>query len=345
MKITSIILNPPVARGSDMKLMFIFKRIASRIFWKCMGLASRPIKASLWYRYLFVDYDHQIYPDNVWYREHAERNFDVVSLGSSGGRWAYDWQSAGVKGMNWAQQPQTLIDDFRILKNFHSILRKGGTVIITIMPFTSLNKKTGVMDTLKYLPTLYWDVVQDMPYLSQAQKLRAYPILFRKSGIKAAINHILRLERPIKDWRVDVEINPMTDEKLELDSRAWMDGWAKQFSIKDFEAPLTMKNAEGRNIRIGVMREMIDFCIERGYRPVYVVPPVSPALAKHFTIKFREVYINDFLRDVDRTVEKFDYTNDCEFADNRLYFNSFFLNKPGRERFTRRLVKDLMLKS
>lgn len=316
-------------------------RLLKRLVLKVLGRLSRPIKASIWYRSKFVDFNHQIYPDNVWYREHDDRNFDVVNLGSSGGKWAFDWNAVGVKGMNWAQQPQTLIDDFRLFRNFHSILKKDGVVLITIMPFSGLNKKTGVMDTFKYLETFYWDVQQELPYLAEAQRLRSYPILFGKPAIKAGIKHLLGRERTAVDVRQTLDHNPMSAEELERDAENWIRGWARQFGISDFEAPLTQENQAGWKVRIQVMRELIDFIVERGYRPVYVIPPVEHHLAIRFTPRFRELYIMNFLKEVDRPVKLLDYTNDPDFSSVDYFFNSFFLNKKGRELFSRRVWHDL----
>ena len=324
-----------------MDIISLPKNIMRRIVGKCLSVASRPVKASLWYRCLFVDYDHTTYPDNVWYREHDERNYDIVSLGSSGAKWAYDWNAAGLKGMNWAQQPQTLIDDFRLLKNFHSILKKNGVVLITIMPFTGLNKRTGVIDTFKYLETLYWDVVKDMPHLADAQRLRTYPILLGKPAVRAAIRHILGREKQVRDWRLDIEDNPMTPEALRRDARMWMEGWSRQFGIKDFDAELTEENQQGRKIRVKVMQDMVDFCLERGYRPVYVIPPVTNSLLSCYSDKFRKRYFYDYLQEVGRNVRLLDYLGDPEFSDDDLYFNSFFLNKRGRGFFTKRVFKDI----
>lgn len=44
-----------------------------------------------------MDTEHQVYPDNTWYRTHNERNFDVVVLGSSGAKWAFDFQIFRLK--------------------------------------------------------------------------------------------------------------------------------------------------------------------------------------------------------------------------------------------------------
>lgn len=75
-----------------------------------------------------------IYPTNLWYREHLERNFEVVSLGGDIAQWDFQLNSAKEKRMNWGLRNQTLIQDFVVLKNFFSILKPTG---IVIFPFFS----------------------------------------------------------------------------------------------------------------------------------------------------------------------------------------------------------------
>lgn len=161
-----------------------------------LKIASLPIKKSVWYNSLFVGADGETYPDNNWYRKHNERNFDLINLGSSGGKWAFDYSDFDIKAMNWAQQPQTLLEDFNLLRNYHSILKKGGVVLITIMPFTGLNKTTGVQDAIKYLKIDAHEPIQ--PHELQKAKLFAdYPILMGKEAIKAGLKYILKKEKSI----------------------------------------------------------------------------------------------------------------------------------------------------
>lgn len=303
------------------------------------------IEKTNWYKSMFIDINHETYPDNVWYRKHDERNFDVVNLGSSGGKWAFDYSGLNIKGMNWAQQPQTLLEDYNLLRHFHSILKQGGYVLITIMPFTGLNKKTGLMDAMKYVKfDIQGEPIQ--PYMfKEAQRYATYPILFKKPAVKALIKYLLG-----KDKKVEVpaetllDYNPMTLPELEADAKRWIDGWKRQFGISDFDAPLTKGNEEGRAYRINLMQTLIDFCMERGYKPVYVIPPVTEHLAKYYTPKFEETYIYGYLQAVNRDVLTLDYSKDDDFRKNEnLFFNSFFLNKQGRQIFTRRVLNDLGL--
>lgn len=296
-----------------------------------------------WYKSFFVDVDHETYPDNTWYRNHDERNFDVVNLGSSGGKWAFDYAETGIKGMNWAQQPQTLLEDFNLLRHYHSILRKGGYVLITIMPFTGLNKQTGIRDAMKYLKIdTQGEPIQ--PYMfNEARRYAEYPILFKKPAVKALIRFLLGKDKPSINNKPNMEYNPMSEAELRQDTVRWMSGWKRQFAIDDFEAPLTEQNRKGREYRIGLMRQLIDFCIERDYQPVYVIPPVTEYLVKEFTPKFRDIYIYDFLKQVDREIPLLDYSQEKSLMDKDMYFNSFFMNLRGRKLFTKRVLKDLKL--
>ncbi len=296
-----------------------------------------------WYKSLFIDINHQIYPSNIWYRKHNERNFDIVNLGSSGGKWAFDYNETGVKGMNWAQQPQTLLADYNLLRNFHSILRKGGYVIITIMPFTSLNKNTGVMDTMKYLKIDSHSPIQPQK-IKEARLKEEYPILMKKPALKALLKFLFHKDKMVVPHvAAALEYNPMNKTQLEQDASKWIECWKKQFNISDLDAPLTVENQKGRNYRINLMRDLIDFCVERGYKPIFVIPPVTDCLSKYYTQKFEDNYIFSFLRDVNREVLTLDYSKSEKWKKEELYFNSFFLNLKGRKLFTQQVLKDIGL--
>jgi len=314
------------------------KRIVRKLFY--IITLCPLLKRTNWYKNFFLEY---IYPDNIWYRNHEERNFDLVSLGSSGAKWAFDFEDCGIKAMNWAQQPQTLLEDYNLLRHYHSILRKGGYVIITIMPFTGLNKSTGMADAMKYLNLDYQgEPIQPYKY-EEACRYAQYPVLFGKPAVKALIKYLLGKERQADRYAcTKVTSNPMSASQLDEDAKRWIEGWKRQFAIDDFEAPLTLQNAAGRQVRIKVMRELVDFCTERGYVPVYVIPPVTRHLAEYYTSKFEQTYIYGYLKEVDRNVLTLDYSKDNDLMTDDLYFNSFFLNAKGRKIFTAKVLDRIL---
>ena len=323
------------------KILRFCKRVVKTLVSVCTGCTL--LYKTEWYKSFFVSMDHETYPDNVWYRVHDERNFDVVNLGSSGGKWAFDYSDTGIKGMNWAQQPQTLYEDFELLRHYHSILRKGGSVLITIMPFTGLNKKTGVRDAMKYLKIdTQGEPIQPYMY-KEARRYAEWPILMGKPAVKALVKYLLGKDNPLVNDKANLERNTMSEDELKRDSAKWTNGWKRQFNIDDFEASLTEENQKGREYRVNLMRKLIDFCTERGYQPIYVIPPVTEYLAELFTPRFRQLYIYDFLKQVERDITLLDYSDDKTLMQKDFYFNSFFLNLRGRKLFTHRVLKDLKL--
>ena len=324
------------------KLLRLVKKTLISIFKVCTGCTL--LYKTNWYKSFFVGADHETYPDNVWYRKHEERNYDVINLGSSGGKWAFNYTDTGVKGMNWAQQPQTLLEDFNLLRHYHSILRKNGYVLIVIMPFTGLNKKTSLRDAMKYLKIeSQGQAIQPYMY-KEACRYAEYPILFGKLAVKALIRYLIGRDSFYVNNNANFATNPMSEAELQQDAARWMAGWKRQFSISDFEAPLTAENLDGREYRIELMRKLVDFCVERDYQPVYVIPPVTEYLAKKFTPEFRKLYIYEYLKQVDRDVKLLDYSDNKELMDKDLYFDSFFMNRNGSKLFTNRVLSDLGLK-
>ena len=302
-------------------------------------ILNKLILSSDWFRDLHADPEHERYPDNIWYRNHDERNFELINLGSNSAKYAFDYSDVSVRAMNWSSGTQTLIDDFKLVRNFHSILKKNGTVIITIMPFTSINKLTGFKDAFRF-----WKVLDHIQTASEYRKkcrlCEHLPIFFGISALKTVVKVILGMDKP-QTSMYDTDHNPFTEDQLKEHAANIINSWKNEFSIEDLEQPLTAQNQKGRNIRITVMRELIDFLQERGYNAVYVIPPVSSYLKEYFTDAFLEIYIYSYLKQVDRNIPIIDFMKDKEFSDKELYFNSYYLNKRGSGMFTNKVISEL----
>ena len=73
---------------------------------------NKSVKKTQWYKSVIPNMS--LYPTNEWYREHLERNFDVVNIGSSSARYAFDYSGLPVKAFNWGEQPQSLNNGFKV---------------------------------------------------------------------------------------------------------------------------------------------------------------------------------------------------------------------------------------
>lgn len=302
------------------------------------------VKKTPWYITRFWDWEHERYPTCEWKQKHAECDFDVVNLGSSMGQWGFDYAGLPIKGLNWARQPQSLQNDLRLLQTHHQILKKGAYVLITIVPFLGLFVPPRLGGTYIYLDVID-DRYHDKAFLKKAKLLKAFPILFGFISVRVAVAW-LRHGRPkpvhaSQDERYSVLDNPMTESELEVDALKWVEGWREEFTINNLGDEITDENVVNREIQVRTMRELVDFCFENGYKPVYVIPPVTHFLSLYFTPTFRRLYIYEFLDMVGRDVLRLDYMDRCDLTKVELYFNSFFFNKTGRVLFTKTVLSDI----
>lgn len=300
------------------------------------------VKRTPWYRGKFVDVESKIFPDLRWSAKHIERNFDVVNLGSSSSFWGFDYDGLDISGMNWAQAPQLLQNDLRILENFHSILKPAGTVIVPLCFFSGLYIDDSLTDTLRYVNKLDYLLLSER-FRDKARQLAKCPILFGRPAIYAALGYLKHMGRYSceEDWRRTAIANSLSEQELTEDAARWIAGWKAQFSIGDLSAPLSSANEVAMAKQVEIFIKLIRFCKERSYKVACIIPPVSQYLGEYFTKTFRQYYIQRFLAESGYDGWFKDYSLDERFSDPELYFNSFFLNLRGRKMFTRQVLKDL----
>lgn len=103
------------------------------------------------------------YPDNTWYRQHLERNYDVVFLGDAS-RIPEIQIPAGIKFFDWRLEGQNLQWDFNVTRHFFSILKPKGYVIFPLYDTFVEDLCHKVDESKYYLPM--------MPYFFTQSKLK-----------------------------------------------------------------------------------------------------------------------------------------------------------------------------
>lgn len=292
------------------------------------------MKQTNWYKNTIPSLEN--YPGNDWYRTHTERNFDIVNIGSSSGLYAFDYTDTGIKAFNWALQPQSMEYSLKVLKNYFSILRQKGIVVIPFSPFSGLSVTGKWTETAndKYYHILDSTLIEDY---QNVRNRRMYPLFYSpKQSIK----------RLIKDVEPKNSANMCgichTDGEFTANAESWILNWKKEFDIKDFNEPLSEENRKRAEARKHTINDIILFCLERNLKPVIVIPPMHPALVSKFTPEFRRNYIYDFIKSVNEcNIPFYDYMDSAEFRDNRFYINPFFMSKIGARTFTKMFVEGL----
>lgn len=267
--------------------------------------------------------------------------YQIVNLGSNHPKFALDYSvSSMVKGANWAVGPQTFEYDFAILKNNVQHLAPGAVVVIPVclLNFFLYRQKLRAIHAKYYNFLPKEDIVK-------------YSVFEKFMNVTFPIIKPLRLRFLLKDIkkdsRLDYTSNPMTsEEQLNKDASYWVDVWNKQFDIKLPEPRLSDFNISEILNNIRVLREMLNYCVKNNLKPVIAILPVTDNLSSQFSNSFIDNHIIKYINEANSiNAPLMNYLKDQRFADSSLYINSFFMNKKGREIFTKQFLNDLHSKS
>lgn len=272
-------------------------------------------------------YNHIAFGDCRKFWSCGTFDLDVVNLGSSSSVAAFDYSGhPELKTANWAMTPQTLVADFEILRNYSCYLKKGATVIIPMCPFSCLG---GSNDDLadKYYTVLNIASMPHASYRRQQQQMqmknnpwRYYPLaqlISRKPSSKG-----------------------IAKKTFEADAKMRMESWRKEFSMIRFSDHLSLVNQDSYHDSAKILGQIVNYCLEREFRPVLVMPPVSEALRGQFTPEMKKLFIDEFVKKGNANKAKFlDYFEDGRF-DVADFQNSIMLNAEGAKKFTDVVLKD-----
>jgi hypothetical protein len=135
----------------------------------------------------------------------------------------------------------------------------------------------------------------------------------------------------------------MKEQEIKQDAKKWIIGWLHQFSLDSLEhIVLSDENRQSIEKNIAILHEMIDFCLERNYRQIIMMLPVTKELSNLFPETFKKEHIMENIKKANiQNVPLLNYLTDDRFIMPGLYFNSFFLNTKGREIFTKTVVEEI----
>jgi hypothetical protein len=266
------------------------------------------------------------------------RNLEIVNLGSTSPKFAFDYSECDLLGMNWAIEHQTFEYDFRVLKQYHSFLKERAFVLIPICPLNFFFYRF-VNNSANYKFYKFLDPTLIINYSKKTKLLHIdYPILTAKRNLI----RIIYKDVPT-DNRLAIERNPMRAEELRADAQKWVNGWLKLFKLDSFEnIALSEENKNSIDKNIAVLSEMIDFCLERKFQPILMMAPVTKELGDLFPQSFIDEHILGYIKKANtKNVPVLNYMQDERFTSPDLYLNAFLFNKNGRKIFTKTVVDKL----
>lgn len=303
-------------------------------------LMNKLVKQTNWWKNQYLATEQFVSGEG--YRNNIIRNYDIINLGSNPAHYAFFYEN--VIGQSWATGSQGQDMDFEILKFYYSYLKKGGTVLIPIMPFTAISPF--IKTRKKYWDIKYYskfasiissnDQVNKFPYGKNLKLYLKYPLFWNLGAIKYLFIDVA------PNTKYYISEQPMMPIELETDAVKRINYWKKEFCLKDLKDVTDPKWKKYYDEAVNINRQIVDFCIERELKPVFICVPLTDYLSSKFSPDVKKILIDDFVKECNvHNIPFLDYSSGTEYSDPSLFYNSFFLNLKGRKIFTEKVLKDL----
>ena len=261
---------------------------------------------------------------------------DAVNLGSNSAKYGFDYSELNVNAANLAMGPQCLLMDLNILKAYKDHLKPNAIVFIPMCPFSSMAGYNYLIDP-KYHTFLPKENIPNFSKKTQARMMNlknnpinVYPLIRFFVDIKNC------LFKPFK--RKGNHVN------FDIDAQKWINAWMSEFDIASFEDTLSEENTKNKKDSASIIKSIYDYCIESGFKPYVVLPPITSVLSQKLSPSMREKYIVDYIKQAEIPEDHFlDYLDDKEIGENQDYFqNAYFLNAEGAKVFTKKILQAVL---
>ena len=256
------------------------------------------------------------------------------NLGSSHARYALTYVNIEKIGFNFALHPQNLRYDFNILKMYHKNINKGCIVAIFLpICIFFLNRYQHIQTNYKYYNFLDKKYIEGYNWITKILYLNR-PLFLMPWKVKYVISDV-------SPSIADSSEHNETISNRQKQARERILEWNAEFGLLNRDTdqiPSEFKET------IKILNEIIDYCIEKRFRPVLVIPPVSATMheeIRKYNLNLKWMVYNQLTKDVLDKAPLFDYFLTQEFDDDSYYINADFLNKEGRNRFTEKLINDV----
>ena len=278
------------------------------------------------FKYINTDFYKNFLTDTIKF-EAVPDNVQIVNLGSSHSRDAFNYDGNDVVGFNFALSAQGFYYDYRVLMQFSDKLANNAVVLIPISYFSFYQDYNGEefrRSNIRYYRFLETEYVKDFSYF-KLLGVRFLPVFLAGKSIRFIFNFINYTE---------VEYKIKTREEMKLSGYGQATNQINSV-IKGGKDNIDETTKELENI--------IRFCKEKGFIPVLVTTPFTEYYNKHFSEEFCiEFYgmVNN-IKD-DYNLVYLDYSRDVRFLNNiDLFRNADHLNSTGSEFFTKIVLDDL----
>jgi hypothetical protein len=272
-------------------------------------------------KFVMDSYDYNINHDILAFKKDPHP-VDIINLGASHSMYGYYFKPTGLSHLDLALPAQTIQYDYKLLKEYGEYLKPDGVVIVSISQLTFANSE------VNYVGNYY--KVLDRTEIEPFSLIDYYSYVYLPGLNSGRFNSALAGKL----------------KKFKWNSHQPWENNGKNYSGRKYEKVEAQYSeaVENNNIEQNVkqLREIVDYCSEKGYRVVLTMEPVQQSYQEYFNEEVMNRLVFQYLKDLQLDVPFLNYMSDQRFVDNRDYFiDPDHLNKEGRKKFSRIVYKDL----
>lgn len=274
---------------------------------------------------------------------HVKQKYDIVAFGSSYCRYAFDFSGTGLCGCNFGFVAQFFYYTDKMIRAFAPTFKPGAIVVITVPDLVFAEVGNGLYHPQRYVLFLPKEVLgREYSWINHL-RYNYFPLTVDfKTNIKKMVKMLLH-GRCTNTYETMLH-NPLDRSGVMVEALKRTEGWVKSFKLESTFNGNVPEELEQKFVQTTfLLQGMIQHCIEMGYKPCLVIPPVSRPMNTLLSDNFLEtVLFNNIRRANVQNIPVFNYLRDPRFQDIDLYAaNADFLNARGRKLFTQTFLKDL----
>lgn len=245
----------------------------------------------------------------------------MINLGSGPSAYAFDYEAAGVRGMNLAMTPSAFGMELALLREYAPYFPKNCALILTVCPFSfgENRKKSDPSRYARYYAVLSRSAIDTLPA----------PLAHWDERVAASVD----VEHPLFPYGGNIDRDEAPSAAVMAERvRAMCSCWEREFGLRDFTDAAQAeahRNAFRRERR--VLDELIAAAKELGLRPHLLLPPLHPMLRGLISPEFFEAFVLDQVRDAPAPL--LDYTADPHITED-MFLGPVFLSRKGARTLT-----------
>lgn len=275
------------------------------------------------------------------YQKEIPKKLQIVNFGSTYSMYAFNcYDELRINAFNFAIDAQSLEMDERLLKKYAFHIASGATVIFGLAACVTYYRYSMVSNKARYYEFLN---KKDIPNYSLPCALRHYfPLSIGR--LKSMIGVIIRGQE-VNDIYAGYP-TVLSREAMEINMQRMADGWINLFHLKNLKQKDENKENEQNKVsNTKLLRSMLEFCIDKGWKPVVVITPFSEILNNYFGEEFIDSSLGEMVNKASEGlgVDILDYRTHPSFLQDYSSFwdGGFKLNKKGSIRFVKLVLQDL----